>query len=215
MGRRKDVRWNAAIPVIAACIAALASTQAFAEKRYDPGVTDTEIKLGQTVPYSGPVSAYGTFGKASLAYFAKINDEGGIHGRKITLITADDGFSPPKTVEQTRKLVEADGVFFIFAPVGTAPDIAVKKYLNEKKIPQLFLQSGISSWNDPAHFPWSLSGLPNYDTEVRAFTKYILDTKPGARIAVLYQSDDFGKEYLTGMRARLGAKADKIGRAHV
>ena len=139
-----------------------------------------------------------------------INEQGGINGRKIKLITVDDGFSPPKTVEQTRRLVESDGVFFDFAPVGTAPNLAIKQYLNENKIPQLFLQSGIPSWNDPAHFPWSLSGLPNYVTEVRVFAKYILDTKPDARIAILYQNDDFGKEYLNGMRARLGAQADKM-----
>ncbi len=191
-------------------VAMLASSSAFGQKQYDPGVTDTEIKLGQTAPYSGPVSGYGTFGKASLAYFAMINEQGGINGRKIKLITVDDGFSPFKTVEQTRKLVESDGVFFDYAPVGTAPNLAIKQYLNENKIPQLFLQSGIPSWNDPAHFPWSLSGLPNYATEVRVFAKYILDTKPDARIAILYQNDDFGKEYLNGMRARLGAQADKM-----
>jgi branched-chain amino acid transport system substrate-binding protein len=195
---------------VAIALAMLASAQAFGAKSYDPGVSDTEIKLGQTVPYSGPVSAYGTFGKAALAYFAKINDEGGINGRKITLITEDDGFSPPKAVEQTRKLVESEGVFFIFAPVGTAPGLAVQKYLNAKQIPQLFVQSGISKWNDPAHFPWSMSGLPNYDTEVRAFAKYILDKKPEGRIAILYQDDDFGKEYLSGMKAGLGAKAEPM-----
>jgi branched-chain amino acid transport system substrate-binding protein len=191
-------------------VAMLASSAAFGQKQYDPGVTDTEIKLGQTAPYSGPVSGYGTFGKASLAYFAMINEQGGINGRKIKLITVDDGFSPFKTVEQTRKLVESDGIFFDYAPVGTAPNLAIKQYMNENKIPQLFLQSGIPSWNDPAHFPWSLSGLPNYATEVRVFAKYILDTKPDARIAILYQNDDFGKEYLNGMRVRLGAQADKM-----
>jgi len=190
--------------------AMLASAAAFGEKQYDPGVTDTEIKLGQTAPYSGPVSGYGTFGKASLAYFAMINDRGGVNGRKIKLITVDDGFSPPKTVEQTRKLVESNGIFFDYAPVGSAPNLAIKQYLNENKIPQLFLQSGMPSWNDPAHFPWSMAGLPNFATEVRVFAKYILDTKPDARIAILYQNDDFGKEYLNGMRARLGAQADKM-----
>jgi branched-chain amino acid transport system substrate-binding protein len=198
------------ICAVTVLIAMLAPPAAFGQKHYDPGVTDTEIKLGQTAPYSGPVSAYGTFGKASLAYFAMINDQGGVNGRKIKLITVDDGFSPPKTVEQTRKLVESDGIFFDYAPVGTAPNLAIKQYLNENKIPQLFLQSGIPSWNDPAHFPWSMSGLPNYATEVRVFAKYILDTKPNARIAILYQHDDFGKEYLNGMRARLGSQADKM-----
>ncbi len=191
-------------------IALFAIAAAYGETPYDQGVTDTEIKLGQTAPYSGPVSGYGTFGKASLAYIAMVNDRGGINGRKIKLITVDDGFSPPKTVEQTRKLVESDGIFFDYAPVGTAPNLAIKQYLNENKIPQLFLQSGIPSWNDPAHFPWSMSSLPNYATEVRIFTKHILDTKPNARIAVLYQNDDFGKEYLDGMRARLGPQANKM-----
>jgi branched-chain amino acid transport system substrate-binding protein len=191
-------------------VALFAVAVAYGETQYDQGVTDTEIKLGQTAPYSGPASGYGTFGKASLAYFATINDHGGINGRKIKLITVDDGFSPPKTVEQTRKLVESDGIFFDYAPVGTAPNLAIRQYLNENKIPQLFLQSGIPSWNDPAHFPWSMSGLPNYATEVRVFAKYILDAKPDARIAMLYQNDDFGKEYLNGMRARLGPQADKM-----
>ena len=191
-------------------VAVLAATPTFAEKKYDPGVSDTDIILGQTAPYSGPVSGYGTFGKASLAYFAMINDQNGINGRKVKLISVDDGFSPPKTVERTRKLVESDNIFFDYAPVGTAPNLAVKKYLNDNKVPQLFLQSGIPSWNDPSHFPWSMSGLPNYATEVRVFAKYILDTRPTARIAILYQNDDFGKEYLDGMRAQLGSQANKM-----
>ena len=195
------------ICVFLMCAALLASAPASGEKQYDPGVTDIEITLGQTAPYSGPVSAYGTFGKASLAYFAMINENGGINGRKIKLITVDDGFSPPKTVEQTRKLVESDNVFFLFAPVGTAPNLAIKQYMNDHKIPQLFLQSGIPSWNDPAHFPWSMSSLPNYATEVRAFAKYILNTKSDAKVAILYQNDDFGREYLNGIRAGLGDRA--------
>ena len=179
---------------------------ALAQTHNDPGITDTEIKLGQTAPYSGPVSAYGTFGRASVAYFATINDAGGINGRKITLVTADDGFSPPKAVEQTRKLVESDGVFAMFAPVGTSPQLAVRKYLNDKKVPQLLLQSGISKFNDPKNFPWSLSGLPNYDTEVRAFAKYVQANKPAAKVAILYQNDDFGKEYLAGLQDELGKR---------
>ena len=177
---------------------------ALAQVPNEPGITDSEIKLGQTAPYSGPVSAYGTFGRASAAYFAMINEAGGIGGRKVTLIVADDGFSPPKTVEQTRKLVESDGVFAMFAPVGTSPNLAVRKYLNDKKVPQLLLQSGISKFNDPKNFPWSLSGLPNYDTEVRAFARYVQANKPGATVAILYQNDDFGKEYLAGMQDELG-----------
>lgn len=181
-----------------------------AQKTYDPGVTDTEIKLGQTTPYSGPLSGYGTFGRAGVAYFNKINAEGGVNGRKLTLLTVDDGFSPPKTVEQTRKLVESDEVFFMFAPVGTATNLAVQKYLNAKKVPQLFLQSGVPHWNNPASFPYSMSGLPNYATEVKAFAKYILANKPGAKVAILYQNDDFGKEYLKGLKEGLGAGAEKM-----
>jgi branched-chain amino acid transport system substrate-binding protein len=187
-------------------IAPSANSQA----KYDPGVNDSEIKLGQTAPYSGPVSAYGTFGRASVAYFAMINEAGGINGRKITLLTADDGFSPPKTVEQTRKLVEADGVLLMFAPVGTSTNMAVRKYLNDRKIPQLLLQSGISKFNDPKNFPWSLSGLPNYETEVRAFAKHILATRPQGKVAILYQNDDFGKEYLSGLKEGLGERAKQM-----
>jgi ABC-type branched-subunit amino acid transport system substrate-binding protein len=192
--------------LLAAVLSLCAVPSALAQTRNDPGITDTEIKLGQTAPYSGPVSAYGTFGRASVAYFAMINDAGGINGRKITLVTADDGFSPPKAVEQTRKLVESDGVFAMFAPVGTSPQLAVRKYLNDKKVPQLFLQSGISKFNDPKNFPWSLSGLPNYDTEVRAFAKYVQANKPAAKVAILYQNDDFGKEYLAGLQDELGKR---------
>ena len=191
-------------------VALFIAAPALGEKQYDPGVTDTEITLGQTAPYSGPVSSYGTFGKASLAYFAMVNENGGVNGRKIKLITVDDGFSPPKTVEQARKLVESDNVFFLYAPVGTAPNLAIKQYMNDNKVPQLFLQSGIPSWNDPKHFPWSMSALPNYATEVHAFAKYILESKPDAKVAILYQNDDFGREYLNGMRDGLGPRADKM-----
>src|SRR5258708_27868403 len=194
----------------ALAFAVLCAGSAQAQGRNDPGVSDTEIKLGQTAPYSGPVSAYGTFGRASTAYFAMINEAGGINGRKINLLTADDGFSPPKTVEQTRKLVEADGVFAMFAPVGTSTNLAVRKHLNDKKVPQLLLQSGISKFNDPRNFPWSLSGLPNYDTEVRAFAKHILNVKPAGKVAILYQNDDFGKEDLAGLRDGLGARAKQM-----
>ena len=192
-----------------ACLV-LSVVSAQAQGRNDPGVSDSEIKLGQTAPYSGPVSAYGTFGRASVAYFAMINEAGGINGRKINLLVADDGFSPPKAVEQVRKLVEADGVFAMFAPVGTATNIAVRKYLNDKKVPQLLLQSGISKFNDPKNFPWSLSGLPSYETEVKAFAKHILNVKPEGKVAILYQNDDFGKEYLAGLREGLGARAKQM-----
>ncbi|MBN9086130.1 MAG: ABC transporter substrate-binding protein [Reyranella sp.] len=185
----------------------LSAVPAGAQGKLDPGISDTEIKLGQTAPYSGPLSAYSTFGRASLAYFAMINEQGGVDGRKITLVTADDGFSPPKTVEQVRRLVEADGVFALHAPVGSATNLSVRKYLNDRKVPQLWLQSGVSKFNDPKNFPWSLSGLPNYDTEVHAFAKHILSVRPNGKVAILYQNDDFGKEYLAGLKEGLGARA--------
>jgi branched-chain amino acid transport system substrate-binding protein len=172
-----------------------------------PGVTATEIKLGQTVPLSGPVSAYATFSRASLAYFAMVNDRGGINGHKVTLISVDDGFSPPKAVEQTRRLVESDGVFAIFAPVGSAPSAATQKYLNTQKVPQMLIQSGLARWNNPKAFPWSMSGLLNYEVEAATYGRYILEHMPRARIAVLYQSDDFGLGYLNGLKAGLGGRA--------
>ncbi|MGO8919893.1 MAG: ABC transporter substrate-binding protein [Stellaceae bacterium] len=196
--------------LLAAAAVLLLASPSQAEKRYDPGASDTEIKIGQTLPLSGPVSLYATFGKASLAYVAMLNEHGGINGRKLTLILADDGFSPPRTVEQTRKLVESEGVLLIFAPVGSAPGIAVQKYLNARKVPQLFVQSGLARWNDPEHFPWSMAGLPNYGTEVRSFAKYILAHHAAARIAVLWQNDDFGRAYVDGLKAGLGAGADKM-----
>jgi ABC-type branched-subunit amino acid transport system substrate-binding protein len=171
---------------------------------YDPGADDHGIRLGQTVPYSGPLSAYGTVGRAMAAYFAKVNAAGGINGRKITLLSLDDGFSPPKTVEQTRRLIEQEQVLAIFASVGTATNAAIEKYLNDRKIPHLFVQSGASRWNDPQHFPWSIPGLPGYEPEARTYGKYILAHKPNARVAVLYQNDDFGKDYLRGLSEGLG-----------
>lgn len=189
-------------------LAALSLTTAgIAQTPATPGVTATEIKLGQTVPLSGPVSAYATFSRASLAYFAMVNDRGGINGRKVTLTSVDDGFSPPKAVEQTRRLVESDGVFAIFAPVGSAPSAATQKYLNTQKVPQLLIQSGLARWNNPKEFPWSMSGLLNYEVEAATYGKYILKHMPRARIAVLYQSDDFGLGYLNGLKAGLGSRA--------
>jgi branched-chain amino acid transport system substrate-binding protein len=200
------------ISFIAAALIGTASLvhSALAEPANTPGVTDTEIKLGQTVPLSGPVSAYATFSRASLAYFAMTNDRGGINGRKVTLISVDDGFSPPKAVEQTRKLVESDGVFAIFAPVGSAPSAATQKYLNGQKVPQLLVQSGLARWNKPKEFPWSLSGLPNYEVEAAVYARYILDNLPQARVAVLYQGDDFGLAYLNGLKTGLGARAGEM-----
>ena len=186
------------------------TTASIAQAPDTPGVTATEIKLGQTVPLSGPVSAYATFSRASLAYFAMVNDRGGINGRKVTLISIDDGFSPPKAVEQTRKLVESDGVFAIFAPVGSAPSAATQRYLNTQKVPQMLIQSGLARWNNPKEFPWSMSGLLNYEMEAATYGKYILDHMPQARVAVLYQNDDFGLGYLSGLKAGLGSRADQM-----
>lgn len=171
-----------------------------------PGVTDTEIKIGQTMPYSGPASAYGSIGRVETAYFKMLNDQGGVNGRKITLISLDDGYSPPKTVEQTRRLVEQEEVALIFNGLGTAPNSAVRDYLNENKVPQLFVATGASKFSDPEHFPWTMGYNPSYQTEARIYAKYIQATKPDAKIGVLYQNDDFGKDYLIGLKDVLGAK---------
>jgi ABC-type branched-subunit amino acid transport system substrate-binding protein len=180
---------------------------ALAQKKYDTGATDTEIRIGNIMPYSGPASAYGVIGKTEAAYFKKINDAGGINGRKINFISYDDSYSPPKTVEQARKLVESDEVLFIFNPLGTPPNSAIHKYMNAKKVPQLFVATGASKWNDPKDFPWTMGWQPNYQSEARIYAKYILKEKPNAKIAVLYQNDDYGKDYLKGLKDGLGAKA--------
>lgn len=189
---------------------ALISAPAVAQKKYDPGASDTEIRIGNIMPYSGPASAYGVIGKGSEAYFRMINDEGGINGRKITFITYDDAYSPPKTVEQARKLVESDEVLLVFQPLGTAGNTAIHKYLNMKKVPQLFVASGATKWGDPKNFPWTMGFQPNYQSEGRIFAKYILEHKPNARIGVLYQNDDFGKDVLKGLKDGLGEKASLI-----
>ena len=170
-----------------------------------PGVTDTEIKIGQTMPYSGPASAYGVIGKTEAAYFKMINEAGGINGRKINLVSLDDAYSPPKTVEQVRRLVEQENVAFFFNTLGTAPNAAIRQYLNDNKIPQLFVSTGASMFADPEHFPWTMGFNPNYQTEARIYAKHILQTKPDAKIGVLYQNDGFGKDYLIGLKAVLGA----------
>jgi ABC-type branched-subunit amino acid transport system substrate-binding protein len=188
----------------------LASTPALAQKKYDPGASDTEIRVGNIMPYSGPASAYGIIGKASQAYFRMINDEGGVNGRKVTFITYDDGYSPPKTIEQARKLVESDEVLLIFQPLGTAGNSAIQKYLNAKKVPQLFVASGATKWGDPKNFPWTIGFQPNYQSEGRIFAKYIIEHKPQARIGVLYQNDDFGRDVLKGLKDGLGEKASLI-----
>jgi branched-chain amino acid transport system substrate-binding protein len=183
------------------------ATSALAEKRYGPGVSDTEIKIGQTMPYSGPLSAYATIGRAETAYFDKVNAEGGINGRRIRLISLDDGFNPAKTVEQTRKLIEEEQVLLLFSSLGTAPNSAIHKYVNAKKVPHLFVATGATKWGDPQNFPWTMTWQMPYQIEARIFAKYILQNKPNARIAVLYQNDDFGKDYLKGLKDGLGAKA--------
>ncbi|MGY3441210.1 MULTISPECIES: ABC transporter substrate-binding protein [unclassified Bradyrhizobium] len=189
---------------------ALSATAASAQKKYDPGASDTEIKIGQTVPFSGPASAYASIGKTQAAYFKMINDQGGINGRKINLIQYDDAYSPPKAVEQVRKLVESDEVLLTFQIVGTPSNAAVQKYLNAKKVPQLFAATGASKFTDPKNFPWTLGFNPNYFVEGRIYGQYILKEHPNAKIGVLYQNDDLGKDYLNGIKAGLGDKAAKM-----
>ncbi|HVM78764.1 MAG TPA: ABC transporter substrate-binding protein [Stellaceae bacterium] len=204
ISRRRLLQTTAA----SAAMLATRSLPAFAENA--PGVTDKEIKIGQTMPYSGPASAYGAIGKAELAYFKKINDEGGVNGRMINLLSLDDGYSPPKTVEQIRRLVEQEKVAFIFQSLGTPPNSAIHKYLNDHKVPQLFPATGATKWADPEHFPWTMGWQPNYQTESHIYAKYILANKPAAKIGILYQNDDYGKDYVTGLKQGLGDRYDKL-----
>jgi len=192
---------------VAGLIAVAATSAAGAEKKYDPGATDTEIKIGNIMPYSGPASAYGTIGKTEEAYFNKLNAAGGINGRKITFISYDDAYSPPKAVEQARKLVESDEVLLIFNPLGTPSNSAIQKYMNAKRVPQLFVSSGAAKWDDPKNFPWTIGWQPSYQVEARIYAAYILKNYPGKTIGILYQNDDFGKDYLIGMHDGLGDKA--------
>jgi branched-chain amino acid transport system substrate-binding protein len=196
----------AAASVALALFAASTST-ASAQKKYDTGATDTEIKIGNIMPYSGPASAYGIIGRTEAAYFKKINEEGGINGRKINYISYDDAYSPPKTVEQARKLVESDEVLFVFNSLGTPPNSAIQKYMNSKKVPQLFVATGATKWNDPQNFPWTMGWQPNYQSETQIYAKWLLKNKPDAKIAVLFQNDDYGKDYLKGLKDGLGSKA--------
>ncbi|MBA3543868.1 MAG: ABC transporter substrate-binding protein, partial [Chthoniobacterales bacterium] len=200
---------NLRLGAFSAALALLAATSsgALAQKKYDTGASDTEIKIGNIMPYSGPASAYGVIGKTEEAYFKKINAEGGINGRKITFISYDDTYSPPKTVEQARKLVESDEVLIVFNPLGTPPNSAIQKYMNAKKVPQLFVATGATKWNDPKEFPWTMGWQPNYQSESQIYAKYILKNKPDAKIAILYQNDDYGKDYVKGLKDGLGAKA--------
>ena len=182
---------------------------ATAEKKYDPGASDTEIKIGNIMPYSGPLSAYALIGRTQAAFFKKLNDEGGINGRKINFISYDDAFSPPKTVEQARKLVESDEVLLIFQSLGTPTNNAIQKYLDLKKVPQLFVATGATKFGDPKNFPWTMGWQPTYQTEGRIYAKYILQNLPQGKIGILYQNDDSGRDYLKGLNDGLGAEAAK------
>ena len=193
-----------------ALIAGLCSTAAYAQKSYGPGVTDTEIKIGNIMPYSGPASSYGLIGKTEQAYFNMINEQGGINGRKINFISYDDAYSPPKTVEQARKLVESDNVLMLFNPLGTPPNTAIQKYLNQNKVPQLFVATGATKWNDAKNFPWTMGWQPNYQNEGTIYAQYILKNKPNAKIAIIYQNDDYGKDYLKGFMDGLGDKIKPV-----
>jgi branched-chain amino acid transport system substrate-binding protein len=203
---------KAGIAAFATAVTVLATTSgsALAQKKYDTGATDTEIKIGNIMPYSGPASAYGVIGKTEEAYFNEINAEGGINGRKINFISYDDGYSPPKAVEQARKLVESDEVLLIFNPLGTPSNSAIEKYMNAKKVPQLFVATGATKWNDPKDFPWTMGWQPSYQSEAHIYAKYLMKEKPDGKIAVLYQNDDFGKDYLKGLKDALGARTSMI-----
>jgi branched-chain amino acid transport system substrate-binding protein len=190
-----------------AATAAVAAAPAFAAKKYGSGASDTEIKIGNTNPYSGPASAYGLIGKTIDAYFKKVNADGGVNGRKINFISYDDAYSPPKTVEQVRKLVESDEVLLLFQSLGTPCNTAIHKYMNSKKVPQLFVATGATKWGDPKKFPWTMGWQPNYQSEGRIYAKYILDNLPDGKIGILYQNDDYGKDYVKGLKDGLGDKA--------
>ena len=201
-------RHFAAVATFAA--AALIATSASAQKKYDPGASDTEVKIGNIMPYSGPASSYGVIGKTEAAFFKMINDQGGINGRKINFISYDDAYSPPKAIEQARKLVESDEVLLIFQPLGTPSNSAIQKYMNAKKVPQLFVASGATKWGDPKHFPWTMGFQPNYQSEGRIYAKYIRDHFPNSKIAVFWQNDDAGKDQVKGLRDGLGDKVNMI-----
>jgi branched-chain amino acid transport system substrate-binding protein len=197
------------LPALAVA-AALATAAPAAAQKYDPGATDAEIKIGNIMPYSGPASAYGTIGKTIAAYFKMINEQGGVNGRKINFISYDDGYSPPKAVEQARKLVESDEVLFIAQPLGTASNTAIQKYMNAKKVPQLFVATGATKFGDPKNFPWTMPWNPSYQSEGRIYAKYILQNYPSGKLAVLYQNDDYGKDLLQGLKDGLNSKASMI-----
>jgi len=192
--------------ISAVVILALTAVSAAAQKKYDPGASDSEIKIGNIIPYSGPASAYGMVGRTIAAYFDKVNAEGGVNGRKITFISYDDGYSPPKTLEQARRLVESDEVLLIFQSLGTAGNTAIRGYMNGKKVPQLFIASGATKFGDPQNFPWTMGWLASYQSEARVYAKYLIEHNPNGKIGVLYQNDDYGKDYLKGIKDGLGGK---------
>ena len=193
--------------ILAGVTTALMATSAVAQKKYDPGATDKEIKVGHVIAYSGPASAYGAIGKAIAAYFDKVNAEGGINGRSVKFISLDDGYNPAKTVEQVRKLVEEEEVLLVFQPLGTPSNSAIHKYMNTKKVPQLFVATGATLWGDPKNFPYTMGWQPSYQSEARNYAAHLLETKPNAKVGVLYQNDDYGKDYLKGFEDGLGDKA--------
>jgi branched-chain amino acid transport system substrate-binding protein len=203
--RSRLTAFSAALVLVAA-----AGGSALAQKQYDAGASDTEIRIGNIMPYSGPASAYGVIGKTEEAYFRMINAEGGINGRKIKFISRDDAYSPAKAVEQARKLVESDGVLLVFNPLGTSSNTATRKYFNAAKVPQLLVASGASKWNDSGNFPWTMGWQPGYRNEAHIYAKYLMQEKPGARVAVLYQNDDFGKDYLKGLQDGFGERATMV-----
>jgi branched-chain amino acid transport system substrate-binding protein len=196
-----------AIALTLAAALAFAAGSAIAQKKYDPGASDTEIRIGQTMPYSGSGSIYGEVGKTQAAYFRMVNEQGGINGRKIQFLSLDDAYAPPKTVEGVRKLVEQDQVLLLYGMFGTATNTAVHRYVNAKKVPHLLLLTGASKWNDPKRHQWSMGFYPDYPSEARVYARHILETKPNAKIAILYQNDDYGRDYLKGFKEGLGAKA--------
>jgi len=209
MTRKPAIR-PTVVGMLAAAGLLLAGGLALAAGQYGPGASDTSIKIGNTMPYSGPASAYGIIGKTEGAYFNMINEKGGINGRKIVFISRDDSYSPPKTVQLVRQMVEQDQVLFMFSTLGTPTNTAIHAYLNDNKVPQLFVATGADQWNNPKRFPWTMGLIPAYGTEARIYARYILQHTPDAKIAVLYQNDDFGKDYLNGLRAGLGDKAGKM-----
>src|ERR1700759_1286781 len=196
--------------LVAGCGNAPIEATAYADPPATPGVTATEIKIGQSMPYSGPASGFGVIGKGEMAYFKMINDKGGINGRKINLISLDDSYSPPKAVENARKLVEGEGVAFVFHNVGTAPNTAVQKNLNDKHVPQLFIATAATKWADPQHFPWTMGFAPSYTSEAKVYARYLMKEKPAAKLCVLFQNDDFGKDYIAGLKQGFGNQYDKF-----